>query len=207
MYWGNYQGTHYFPFERYPQNAWTAARGVVGDCSCDTVSESTPARRRRRHVWHERRQPANGDRDGRTHGPLDLAIRQAAESGNPGETDVVNQGVAILGHRLFVGTNDAALLCLDARTGLLLWEVQVADTMEGFNITSPPLIVKDKIIVGHAAAKCALRGFLDAYDVMWANTCGASTRSRHRGVRRRYLEGRQLEDWRRWDVADGNLRS
>ena len=36
---------------------------------------------------------------------------------NPDETDVVNRGVAILGHRLFVGTNDAALVCLDARTG------------------------------------------------------------------------------------------
>ena len=48
---------------------------------------------------------------------------------------------------------------------LLLWEVQVADTMEGFNITSPPLIVKDKIIVGHAGGEYALRGFLDAYDV------------------------------------------
>ena len=84
---------------------------------------------------------------------------------NPGETDVVNRGVAILGHRLFVGTNDAALVCLDARTGLVLWEVQVADTMEGFNITSPPLIVKDKIIVGHAGGEYAIRGFLDAYDL------------------------------------------
>jgi PQQ-dependent dehydrogenase (methanol/ethanol family) len=84
---------------------------------------------------------------------------------NPGETDVVNRGVAILGHRLFVGTNDAALLCLDARTGLLIWEVQVADTMDGFNITSPPLVVKDKIIVGHAGGEYAIRGFLDAYDV------------------------------------------
>ena len=37
--------------------------------------------------------------------------------------------------------------------------------MEGFNITSPPLIVKDKIIVGHAGGEYALRGFLDAYDV------------------------------------------
>jgi alcohol dehydrogenase (cytochrome c) len=84
---------------------------------------------------------------------------------NPGETDVVNRGLSILGHRLFVGTNDAALLCLDARTGDLIWEVQVADTMEGFNITSPPLIVKDKIIVGHAGSEYALSGFLDAYDV------------------------------------------
>ena len=37
--------------------------------------------------------------------------------------------------------------------------------MEGFNVTSPPLIVKDKIIVGHAGGEYAIRGFLDAYDV------------------------------------------
>ena len=84
---------------------------------------------------------------------------------NPYETDVHNRGVAILGHRLFVGTNDAALICLDARTGSMLWEIQIADTMEGFNITSPPLIVKDKVIVGLAGAEYPIRGFLDAYDV------------------------------------------
>jgi alcohol dehydrogenase (cytochrome c) len=84
---------------------------------------------------------------------------------NPGETDVVNRGVAVYGQRVFVGTNDAILVCLDARTGNALWEVQIGDTMEGFNITSPPLIVKDKILIGHAGAEYAIRGYLDAYDL------------------------------------------
>ena len=84
---------------------------------------------------------------------------------NPGETDVVNRGVAISGQRVFVGTGDAFLICLDARTGSELWEVQIGDTMEGFNVTSPPLIVKDKILIGHAGAEYALRGYLDAYDI------------------------------------------
>ena len=67
---------------------------------------------------------------------------------NPYEINPFNRGVAILGNRLFVGTLDAALVALDARTGQPLWEVQVADTMEGYSITSPPLVVKDKVIVG-----------------------------------------------------------
>ena len=46
-----------------------------------------------------------------------------------------------------------------------LWEVQIGDTMEGFNVTSPPLIVKDKILIGHAGAEYAMRGYLDAYDL------------------------------------------
>ena len=175
MYWGDYQGTHYSRLDQIKTSnvarlrpAWSAP--VPGDA----VSESTPL------VvdgvfTHQRRQPSNSDRDRRTDRPADLAFCASAEGANPGETDVVNRGVAILGHRLFVGTNDAALLCLDARTGLLLWEVQVADTMEGFNITSPPLIVKDKIIVGHAGGEYAIRGFLDAYDVT-GEDCGASIR-------------------------------
>ena len=126
---------------------------------------------------------------------------------NPGETDVVNRGVAILGHRLFVGTNDAALVCLDARTGLLMWEVQVADTMDGFNITSPPLVVKDKIIVGHAGGEYAIRGFLDAYDVTGKRLWRFHTIPGARRARQRDLEGRQLEDRRRRDVADRHLRS
>ena len=167
MYWGDYQGTHYSALSSItPANvaqlraAWSAI--VPGD----TVSESTPL------VIDGIMYGTSGGSprtvtaiDARTGRQIWRFVRPQKVR-NPGETDVVNRGVAILGHRLFVGTNDAALLCLDARTGLLLWEVQVADTLEGFNITSPPLIVKDKIIVGHAGGEYALRGFLDAYDVM-----------------------------------------
>jgi len=167
MYWGDFQGTHYSPLSSITaanvnqlRPAWSAP--VPGD----TVSESMPL-------------VVDGVMYGTSGGSPRTVTAIDARTGrqiwrfvrpqkvrNPGETDVVNRGVAILGHRLFVGTNDAALLCIDARTGLLLWEVQVADTMEGFNITSPPLVVKDKIIVGHAGGEYALRGFLDAYDVM-----------------------------------------
>jgi PQQ-dependent dehydrogenase (methanol/ethanol family) len=166
MYWGDYQGTHYSPLSSItPANVASLRAAWSAPVPGDTVSESTPL-------------VVDGVMYGTSGGSPRTVTAIDARTGrqiwrfvrpqkvrNPGETDVVNRGVAILGHRVFVGTNDAALLCLDARTGLLLWEVQVADTMEGFNITSPPLIVKDKIIVGHAGGEYALRGFLDAYDV------------------------------------------
>ena len=166
MYWGDYQGTHYSPLEQITtanvarlRSAW--ATPVPGP----NVSESTPL------VVDGVMYGTSGGNprtvtamDART-GRQIWRFTRAQKVRNPGETDVVNRGVAILGHRLFVGTNDAALLCLDARTGLLIWEVQVADTMDGFNITSPPLVVKDKILVGHAGGEYAIRGFLDAYDV------------------------------------------
>ncbi len=83
---------------------------------------------------------------------------------SPYEINRVNRGVTILGNRLFFGTLDAALIALDKRTGTLLWEVQVADTMLGYNITSPPLVVKDKIITGITGGEFGVRAFLDAYD-------------------------------------------
>ena len=58
----------------------------------------------------------------------------------------------------------ALLVALDARTGQPIWEVQVADTMDGHSITSPPLVVKDKVITGITGGEFATRGFLDAYD-------------------------------------------
>ena len=167
MYWGDYQGTHYSPLSSItPANVGQLRPAWSAPFPGDTVSESMPL------VVDGVMYATSGGSprtvtaiDARTGRQIWRFVRPQ-KIRNPGETDVVNRGVAIFGHRLFVGTNDAALLCIDARTGLLLWEVQVADTMEGFNITSPPLIVKDKIIVGHAGGEYAIRGFLDAYDVM-----------------------------------------
>jgi alcohol dehydrogenase (cytochrome c) len=166
MYWGDYQGTHYSSLKSIDTTNVTRLRAAwSAPVPGDTISESMPL------VVDGVMYATSGGNtrtvtamDARTGRQIWRYTRQQKVR-NPGETDVVNRGVAILGHRLFVGTNDAALVCLDARTGLPLWEVQVADTMEGFNITSPPLIVKDKIIVGHAGGEYAIRGFLDAYDV------------------------------------------
>ena len=83
---------------------------------------------------------------------------------NPYESNRVNRGVAMLGNRLFFGTLDGALIALDARTGQVLWEKQVADTMQGYSITAAPLAVKDKIVTGVAGGEYGIRGFVDAYD-------------------------------------------
>src|SRR5208282_4270107 len=59
---------------------------------------------------------------------------------NPYAGNLENRGVAMLGGRLFFGTLDAALVALDARTGRVLWETQVANTLEGYSITEAPLV-------------------------------------------------------------------
>jgi alcohol dehydrogenase (cytochrome c) len=45
---------------------------------------------------------------------------------------------------------------------LPVWETQVADTMDRYSITSPPLVVNDKIILGIAGGEFATRGWIDA---------------------------------------------
>jgi alcohol dehydrogenase (cytochrome c) len=49
-----------------------------------------------------------------------------------------NRGVAIEGGRLFMGTIDAKLVALDAKTGKLLWETQIADPEKGYSETMAP---------------------------------------------------------------------
>ena len=77
----------------------------------------------------------------------------------------VNRGVAVLGDRVFVGTVDAHLVALNAKTGGVLWDIEVADYRAGHSITVAPLIVKDMVITGIAGGEYGIRGFLDAYDV------------------------------------------
>ena len=98
----------------------------------------------------------------------------AAESPQPVRDQPVQpRRRASLGHRLFVGTLDAVLVALDASTGRLLWEMQVADSMLGYSITSPPLIVKDKVLVGSPAANSARADSSTPTTSPPASGCGA----------------------------------
>lgn len=76
----------------------------------------------------------------------------------------INRGAAVLGNRVFLGTMDAHLVALDARNGNPLWDTEVADYETGYSITTAPLAVKDKVLIGVAGGEFGIRGFLDAYD-------------------------------------------
>jgi alcohol dehydrogenase (cytochrome c) len=77
----------------------------------------------------------------------------------------VNRGLAILGDTLFMGTIDAHLIALDAKSGKPIWNVAVAKAEAGYALTHAPLVVKDKVIVGTAGGEYGIRGFIAAYDV------------------------------------------
>jgi alcohol dehydrogenase (cytochrome c) len=80
-----------------------------------------------------------------------------------------NRGVGVWRNFVYMETDDAHLLCLDARSGHLLWDVPYADKAKQYGATSAPLIVKDEVIVGTSGGDSGVRGFVAAYDAVSGN--------------------------------------
>src|SRR5260370_20311702 len=75
-----------------------------------------------------------------------------------------NRGVALWHWRVYLETDNAHLLCLDSRSGHLLWDVAYAEGNKNYGATSAPLVVKDKVIVGTSGGDDGVRGFGSAFD-------------------------------------------
>ena len=76
-----------------------------------------------------------------------------------------SRGLAIGHGRVYFGTVDNHVVALDAKTGREIWEVEVEDVRQcGCNITSAPLIIRDKVIVGGTGGEHAHRGYINAFD-------------------------------------------
>jgi alcohol dehydrogenase (cytochrome c) len=76
----------------------------------------------------------------------------------------VNRGLAILGDTLFMGTVDARLIAVDAKSGQQKWNVQVADPKARYSITMSPSVIKDKVIIGTGGGDAPIRGHISAFD-------------------------------------------
>jgi PQQ-dependent dehydrogenase (methanol/ethanol family) len=75
-----------------------------------------------------------------------------------------NRGVAISGGKVFMGTLDAKLVALDAKTGKLLWETQIADPEQGYSETMAPTVVDNKVLIGTNGGEYGVRGFVKAFN-------------------------------------------
>jgi alcohol dehydrogenase (cytochrome c) len=80
-----------------------------------------------------------------------------------------NRGVAVSEGKLFMGTIDAKLVALDAKTGGVLWSVQIADPNLGYSETMAPAVVDGKVIIGTNGGEYGIRGFVKAYDAANGN--------------------------------------
>ena len=76
----------------------------------------------------------------------------------------VNRGVAILDNTVFLGTVNCHLIALDAKSGIVRWDIVVDDNKKGYYITAAPLAIDGKLIIGVSGAETGIRGFIDAYD-------------------------------------------
>jgi len=75
-----------------------------------------------------------------------------------------NRGVAISGGKVFMGTLDARLVALDAKTGNVLWNVEIADPEKGYSETMAPTVVDNKVLIGTNGGEYGIRGFVKAFN-------------------------------------------
>ena len=76
----------------------------------------------------------------------------------------INRGVAVLGDRVFVVTDNAHLLALHRVNGALLWDTEMADSRKHYGATSAPLVVGDLVISGVSGGDEGIRGQLNAFN-------------------------------------------
>ncbi len=78
----------------------------------------------------------------------------------------VNRGLAILDSRLFMVTPDAHLIALEASTGHVLWDTEIASAALSYGATLAPLAIRGKVLVGVSGGENGIRGLIDAYDAV-----------------------------------------
>lgn len=77
----------------------------------------------------------------------------------------ISRNLALYQDKVFVGTSDAHLVALDARTGRPVWDVAVADSSQGISYTAGPIAGDGRVFAsltcgGNGPARC----FLAAHD-------------------------------------------
>jgi quinohemoprotein ethanol dehydrogenase len=80
--------------------------------------------------------------------------------------DVVNRGLTVWEGRVYVGTLDGYLVCLDASTGSVVWQKDTfTDRTKGYTITSPPHVAGKIVMIGNSGGEYGVRGYITAYDL------------------------------------------
>lgn len=77
---------------------------------------------------------------------------------------IANRGVAFLDGKVFFGTTDAHMIALDAKTGKVVWDHEMADSKFGYYIATAPLAIKGKIIFGTSGDVADVPHFMAALD-------------------------------------------
>ena len=81
--------------------------------------------------------------------------------------DVVNRGPAYANGKLFVDALDGTVFALDAQTGKVVWTANNGDPKQGQTVTSAPLVIGNKVIVGVSGGEYGVRGYISAFDAQF----------------------------------------
>src|SRR5712671_3045418 len=79
--------------------------------------------------------------------------------------DVVNRGASYADGKIIYNLLDANTVAVDAESGREVWRTRVGDINVGETITSAPIVVKDKVLVGNSGAELGVRGYVAALDL------------------------------------------
>jgi PQQ-dependent dehydrogenase (methanol/ethanol family) len=79
--------------------------------------------------------------------------------------DTVNRGLAYAEGKIILDQADTTVVALDAKTGKEVWKVQNGDAKKGETMTSAPMVVKDKVIVGISGGEFGVLGRVTAYSL------------------------------------------
>jgi lanthanide-dependent methanol dehydrogenase len=77
--------------------------------------------------------------------------------------DNVNRGLGFGDGKIYLQQNNGVLVALDAKTGKVVWQVQVNDPKTGATNTNAPQVIKDKVLTGCAGGEFGVRCFMAAY--------------------------------------------
>ena len=77
----------------------------------------------------------------------------------------VNRGCAVANGKVFMVTQNAQLLAIDATNGKKVWQKTIGDVRAGESASIAPLVVKDTIITGSAGGEYGVRGHIDCWDM------------------------------------------
>ncbi|MDP9070015.1 MAG: PQQ-dependent dehydrogenase, methanol/ethanol family [Actinomycetota bacterium] len=77
----------------------------------------------------------------------------------------VNRGMAVAKGKVYMATQNAHLVALDATTGKPVWRKVFGDVRAGESATLAPLVVKNLVVVGTSGAEYGILGHIDAFDL------------------------------------------
>jgi alcohol dehydrogenase (cytochrome c) len=81
-----------------------------------------------------------------------------------GLANISTRGPAYLDGAIFRGTADGRMIALDAKTGAVLWDQQLADPKQNESFVAAPIAWQGKVFIGIAISDLSIRGRLIALD-------------------------------------------